>query len=107
MAAFMAAFGMSWSLVAGKPRSLGRIEAFRNALQSGPSHQDLSGPVETGNGGMVSGKAASRNSTSGLSSPAVLLRRSRPQSTHRWMSTQRPFPRTVTAMGSMPPEQCA
>jgi hypothetical protein len=35
------------------------------------------------------------------------LSRRRPQSVHRWMRTHRPSPRTVTAIGSIPPEQVA
>ena len=60
-----------------------------------------------GNGGMVSGSAASCINSSKLSSPAIRLSRRRPQSVHRWMRTHRPSPRTVTAIGSIPPEQVA
>lgn len=56
---------------------------------------------------MVSGSAASRINSSRLSSPAVRFSRSRPQSVHRWTSTHRPLPRTVTAIGSIPPLQAA
>jgi len=61
----------------------------------------------SGNGGMVSGNAARRSSRNGLSSPAVRLSRRRPQLRQRWISTQWPFPRTVTAIGSMPAEHSA
>jgi hypothetical protein len=54
---------------------------------------------------MVSGSAASCINRSKLSSPAIRLSRRRPQSKHRWMRTHRPSPRTVTAIGSIPPEQ--
>jgi len=60
-----------------------------------------------GTGGMASGNAASCISRSMLSSAAVLFRRSRPQRVQRWISTQRRSPRTVTAIGSMPPGHSA
>lgn len=58
-------------------------------------------------GGMVSGIAANCISSSTLSSAAVRLRRRRPQRVQRWMSIQRRSPRTVTAIGSIPPGQSA
>ena len=60
-----------------------------------------------GTGGMASGNAASRISSNTLSSPAVRFNRSRPQWVQRWINTQRPSPRTVTAIGSIPPVQPA
>jgi dihydrofolate reductase len=58
-----------------------------------------------GRGGVASGSAASCSSASMLSSAAVLFSRRRPQWVHRWINTQRRSPRTVTAIGSIPPGQ--
>jgi hypothetical protein len=58
-----------------------------------------------GRSGVASGSAASCSSASTLSSAAVLFSRRRPQWVHRWINTQRRSPRTVTAIGSIPPGQ--
>jgi hypothetical protein len=58
-----------------------------------------------GRSGVASGSAASCSSASMLSSAAVLFSRRRPQWVHRWINTQRRSPRTVTAIGSIPPGQ--
>jgi len=60
-----------------------------------------------GMGGVASGNAASWTSSSTLSSAAVRFIRSRPQCVQRWISIHRCSPRTVTAIGSMPPGQPA
>jgi len=79
-----------------------RVRGFRGGDSPEPF-----GSAANGTNGVANGSAANCINTRTLSSPAVLLRRSRPQWVHRWISTQRPSPRTVTAIGSMPPEQSA
>lgn len=55
--------------------------------------------------GLAKGRIASAMSFMGLSSAALRLELSFPQTVHRWMIAHSPFFRTHTLMGSMRPWQ--